>query len=140
MEYSDENLENLCQRMQSRSAYFGDGVPLDKAICDILVAARMLPDANRRIKQLKAQLTNHGYADLQYQLDSAVAENEKLQKQREVVTPSFFHTHSIDCKISDSDKRALRNIAAYMESQRAVASPYLGWTEDVVVLRRLISQ
>jgi len=127
MDYSDENLDKLCTRMQSRSAYFGDGVPSDKAIQDILIAARMLPDASRRIKQLKAQLplelqhsmillkgcenghtwltasnwvdsgecpwckmkelesrntaTNHGYTDLQYQLDSAVAENEKLQKR-----------------------------------------------------------
>lgn len=182
--------------------------------------------------------TNHGYADIQYQLDSAVAENEKLQKRldafikiggkpleechktqnilrdrldrisgklmqvpnldwkngdgvddiaikhmdfqdRKIKQLSEMYQSSqkaiwearrdyddavrhfqyllsraekrqriafvepclpMDGKVSDSDKRALKNIAAYMESQRAVASPYLGWTEDVAVLRRLFSQ
>ena len=279
MEYSDEIFNELCEKLEHKTIATSE-------VMVVLDAARMLPDANRRIKQLKAQLppemqkymillkqcekghswltasnwadagsrecpwcrikelesrntaTNHGYTDLQYQLDSAVAANEKLQKRldafikigrkpleechktqnilrdrldringklMQVPTLDWKNGDGVDdiairymdrlernaksmaesyeslrqlllaerrdhddavrhfqyllsraekrqriafvepClpmdgKVSDSDRRALKNIAAYMESQRAVASPYLGWTEDVAVLRRLISQ
>ena len=277
MDYSDENLEQLCTKLKDKTIAASD-------VATVLDAARILPDAHLRIKQLKAQLppemqkcmillkkcekghswltasnwvdtrecpwckmkelesrnttTNLGYTDLQYQLDSAVAENEKLQKridafikigrkpleechrtqqilrdrldringrlmqvpnldwktgdgvddiairymdrlernaksmaesyeslrqlllaerrdhaesvrhfqylldradtrqQRVIVEPSI----SVDGKICHSDKDALSRIASYMESQEVFASPYLNWTDDVAVLRRLISQ
>lgn len=231
MEYSDEIFNELCEKLEHRTIATSE-------VRVVLDAIGVLPGANRRIKQLKAQLTNHGYADLQYQLDSAVAENEKLQKRldafikigrkpleechktqnilrdrldringRLMQVPNLDwkngdgvddiairymdrlernaksmaesygslrqlllaerrdHDDAVrhfqyllsraekrqriafvepclpmDGKVSDSDKRALKNIATYMESQRAVASPYLGWTEDVAVLHRLFSQ
>jgi len=279
MEYSDEIFNELCEKLEHKTIATSE-------VMVVLDAARMLPDANRRIKQLKAQLPpemqsskillkscekGHSwltaqnwassaeldcpwckiidaqnrlakicneYRDLQYQLDSSVAENEALQRRIDAfisigrkpleechktqnilrdrldrISGKLMQVPNLDWKngdgvddiairymdrlernaksmaesyeslrqlllaerrdhddavrhfqyllsraekrqriafvepclpmdgkVSDSDKRALKNIAAYMESQRAVASPYLGWTEDVAVLRRLFSQ
>jgi len=126
---TDEMMEAHCEKLNCRGALLGENVPSEKMVVAILDAARMFPDAVRRIKQLKAQLppemqkcmillkqcekghswltasnwadagsrecpwckmeelesrnttTNHRYTDLQYQLDSAVAENEDLQRR-----------------------------------------------------------
>ena len=49
MEYSDEIFNELCEKLEHKTIATSE-------VMVVLDAARMLPDANRRIKQLKAQL------------------------------------------------------------------------------------